>query len=455
MPKIIFAGLAAVLFAMLFATPLQAQTQGAPKSAMHKQDIVQLKQEAQEAYAAENWIAFYVANMKLNQLRPFEAEYMANIVRACALLDRKSTAYHYMLKMQQQGMSYDFNLTDDTLGIRDTEAYEYINNLLIEAGKSAGVSNPVFTLPGQPADFRSIAWDESRERFLVGTMSNGSVIAVAADGTSEVLLEANDENGLWSINGIAVDAAHNRLWVSSAATPLFEAFSSDDKNPGALFEFNLETLEPTGRYDFPVDGLMHLPGSVAVTDDGFVYVIDRATPIIYRKAPGSEGLEAFFASPDLLALRDIAVVPDNSRIFVADAGKGILTIDPIAQQAALITGPETLNLGGIDSIEYNNGQLFVVQGGFSPQRIVRLELDDSAVLVENVSPMAIALEEFNQPGNAVIRGNDLYYFANSGAQDAESVVVLSTPLDAGVQVAPPDMSQFEEAIRAKQQQTKD
>ena len=182
-------------------------------------------------------------------------------------------------------MTYDFNSTDDTLKIRNTEAYEYINSMLVDAAKTAGVGVPAFTLPENPADIRAIAWDGSRDRFLVGTMSSGTVMAVSADGETEVLIEANDENGLWSIGGLAVDVERSRLWVSSTATSLFSGFSPKDENKGALFEFNLKTLEPVARYHLPYDGLKHELGSVTVTVDGHVYVINRATPIIYVKSP--------------------------------------------------------------------------------------------------------------------------------------------------------------------------
>ena len=455
MPRFIFAVIAAAITVLLFSTSLQAQSANASQASTEKEEIAQLEKQSQETYAAGEWVNFYVANMKLNQLHPYEPDYTVNIIRACALLDKKSTAYHYMLKMQQEGQSFDFNNIQDTLQIRDTEAYEYINKLLIEAGQSGGVATAAFTLPGNPADFRAIAWDQSRNSFLVGTIHKGAVIAVSIDGETEVLMEADDVNGLWSINGMAVDAERNRLWISSAATPLFAGFTATDKNRGALFELDLKTMEVLGRYNVPVDGLKHEPGSLALTDDGHVYVIGRAVPIIYRKTPQGDRLEAFFANPDLRTLRDIAVTPDNSRIFVSDAYKGIMTIDPIAEQAALLAGPETMNLGGIESIEYRNGMLFLVQGGFSPQRVVRLELDASGAAVQSVSPMAIALEDFNQPSAGTFQGDSLYYFANTGAEEAAGAIVVSTPLDAGVEVAPPDMAKFEQAIRARQQQGKD
>jgi hypothetical protein len=381
---------------------------------------------------------------------PYVPQYMVNLVRASALLGKTNTAYHYMHTMQQQGLSFDFNSTEDTLSIRGTQAYDYMNSLMIDAGEPVGEGAVALTLPGPPQDYGALAWDPGRERLLVGTVREGRVLAVADDGGSEVLLEASDANGMWSITGLAVDRKNERLWVSSTASPAFERFSPADNNRAALFEFNLETLELLGHSFVPVDALQHNLGSVAVTDEGEVYVVDRATPIVYRKVPGENRLEAFVASSQLVGFTDLAVTPDNSRLFATDPVKGIFLVDPKAKQAAMLGAPENLNLAGIEGIEYADGQLFIVQGGIAPQRLMRLTLDADGLAVEKVTPMAIALEPFNWPRQAVVRGSELYYFANQGAgADEQDAVVMRTPLDAGNTIQPPSLDQLERALKPR------
>lgn len=443
MPRTIFAGIALAMSIVLFTSPLFAQSSS---EASELSEIESLEQQSREGFEEERWAKVYAANLKLNQRRPGKIEYLVNAVRACGMLNRRTTAYHLMLEMQKEGMSFNFNHVAETEQIRGTEAYEYINDLLIEAGKPAGIGMPVFTLQGNPSDFNSIAWDSSREKFLVGTLGKGEILAVTDTGKSEVLIEAGKENGLWSITGLAVDSERNRMWVSSAAMPAFSGYSDSDRNRGALVEFDLVSLELLGRYDLPADSLVHEIGSVAVTDNGTVYVIDRAAPIVYRKTPGGNQLVPFFSSPELVELTDIAVVPDDSRLFISDAAKGVMVIDPVAEQAALISGTESINLAGAMGVEYRQGQLFVVQGAFTPPRVVRLALDSvSGSVAESISPMANALEYFNQPGVGAIRGNDLFYFANTGDTEGSGAIVLSTPLDAGSEVAPPNMGVLDKA----------
>ncbi|RPH96447.1 MAG: hypothetical protein EHM68_11130, partial [Lysobacterales bacterium] len=189
----------AALIALAAGAPLQAQqpgqeagpdaaqdaTQPPQQGTRHEQppeDPAELEEQSRKAYADGKYLSFYIANLKLHKMRPHVPQYMINLVRAGALLDKANTAYHYMHMMQQQGLSFDFNSTEDTLNIRDTQAYDYINNLMIAANEPAGEGSVAITLPGPPRDYGALAWDPSRERLLLGTVREGKLLAVADDG---------------------------------------------------------------------------------------------------------------------------------------------------------------------------------------------------------------------------------------------------------------------------------
>jgi hypothetical protein len=107
---------------------------------------------------------------------------------------------------------------------------------------------------------------------------------------------------------------------------------------------------------------------------------------------------------------------------------------------------DTLNLGGIDGLYLDNNRLFVIQNGIKPQRIMRLQLDSSGTRVASVAPLAVALPEFDLPSFGTIKGEDLYYFANSqwlgdkGSQ--KPVTVVRSSLNSSVELVKPEMEQF-------------
>ena len=302
--------LRAIAITALLSWAVGLSAQQAPKPGADAveiaRNIAMLERKAAEARSQENWADLYTYSKQLHEQRPYVPAYMLEVIRATAAMDQRQTAYEYMLKLQQSGLSYDITEIPQTAEMRDTEAFQHINNLMLEANQPMGVGEDFLSLPGAPADIGDLVWDESRKRFLLGTRSEGKVLAVDDDGGTEVLLEADAENGLWSIDGLAVDAARNTLWVASSATPAFSGYSPADARRGALFRFDLETLELLERYNLGADGLPHRLGSVATTTDGTVYVLDRAMPFIFRKAADGDRLEPFVAIPRLVALTDFA-----------------------------------------------------------------------------------------------------------------------------------------------------
>jgi len=420
----------------------------APVQKKITESVAELEENSRQTYADGKYVRYYVANMKLHELRPYDPGYLENIIAACALVGRQRTAYHFLLKMQRQGFSNDLSENPDTESIRQTEVWEYLNGLMIEAGVPSGRGDVVFTLPAELSSPAALGWDQSRGRFLVGTENDGTVVAVSQDGSTEVLLKANDENGLWAIRGLFADSENNRLWVSSAAVPAFSAYQASDKGRGALFEFDLETLELKGRYEVPADGQTHELGPVAVSGNGDIYIADLAQPMVFRKTAKGDRLEAFVGNRSLVGLRDLAVSPDSGKLYIADSAMGIMVVDPAQQTSAMLTGPENLNLGAISGLFYSKGKLIMIQNGFQPQRIMRLELDASGANVVDVIPLAIALDDFDRPALGTIKDEEVYYFANPGQN--QPVKVLKTPLEPGNSIESAEMRKLKQKIKEAQ-----
>jgi len=438
----------------LSSLPLLAQ--GGATTAL-PENVPALLVKANQTYAAKDYVTFRRTMESLHSRRPNNSEYMYQLVLAYALLDLKTEAYNLMLKMQQQGLAYDFSISDDTLNIRDTQVFDYVNDLMKTAANPVGESEPVFELPASLILPETIHWDESRQKFLVGTAAEGQIIAVGKDGQVSELLKADSENGLWAIFDILVDAQRNRLWVTSASMPAFLRFDPVDKGRSALFEFDLKSLELISRYPVPVDGWSHVLGSMVLSPDGDIYIADRALPLIYGKRAGEDKLKAVLVLKELISQRGIAMQPDGRIMYVADREMGIMVIDLKAKKARLLEVPETLNLGGIDGMYLKDNRLFVIQNGIKPQRVMRLQLDSSGTKVESVTPLAVAQPEFDFPSFGTFEGDDFYYFANSQspneAGSRKPVTVSRTPQDSGGALVQPDVEQFmkQQAEQKKQQ----
>jgi len=358
--------------------------------------------------------------------------------------------------MQQQGLTFDFNSSEDTVKIRKTEVYDYLNGLMIEAGKPMGEGSVAFTLPETTMRPESIAWDDSRGAFLVGTLDTGVVFAVTPNGKSKKLLRASKKNGILAITGLAVDAARNRLWLSSAGVPVFIGLPPADLGRAALLEFDLKTLKLLNRFDLPVDALPHVPGRIGITPQGNIYFIDRAVPMVFRKMADGSQVEPFMAQSDMTGFKDMALSDTGTKMYIADAALGILVVDIEAKTSTMLGVPETLNVGGISGLMFSEDSLLMLQNGITPQRLMRLTLAPNGLDVATVTPLAIALEEFDSPAFGVVNTGAIYYFAegNKGDENGAPAVttVMRTPLELSEPIAPTESRKYNKDTEARKAQ---
>ena len=428
---------------MLSAVSLADETEATAKL---PENVPALLVKVNSAYAAKDYLGYRKVLQRLHELRPNNSTYMYQLVLAHALLDEKSDAYNLMLKMQQQGLGYNFALTDDSMNIRSTEVFDYINDLMIQASEPMGESELVFTLPQSLASPEAIAWDESRESFLVGTSTTGSIHAVNGDGQVTELLRADDKNGMWAVYGLLVDPSRNRLWVSSAATRSFSGVNKVDSGRSSLFEFDLERLELIHSYPVPVDGRPHVLGSMELRLNGDIFIVDRVLPLIYSKSADKKELRAVFGSRDMISMRGAAMQPDGKLLYVADRELGIKVFDIDAGRGGKVAIPTSLNVGGIDGLYLWDNHLIIIQNGINPQRVMRLELDSSGTRVTAVRPLAVARPEFDSPSFGVLKGKYLYYFADSQAVSANgkprAVSVVRTAVDGNEDLAQPGIEDY-------------
>lgn len=440
---------------LVTALPLLAQSEAAKKA---PENVPALLVKANNTFAEKDYAGFRDTMVTLHRLRPYNSDYMYQLVIAHALMNAKTPAYDIMLKMQKQGLSYDFSKTDNTTNIRDTQVFDYLNELMVLAGDPMGESEVVFTLPETVTMPEAIAWDESRGKFLVGTRSDGRILAVGMDGEVTELVKADNENGMWAVMGLLVDETNNRLWVTSAALPVFSGFGPADKGRSALFEFDLKSLEMLNRHPVPVDGQAHILGNMVLSPTGDIFIVDRNLPLVYQKQANEDKLKAVLGLRKMVSMRGIAMNDDGSLMYIGDREMGIVVIEVKSGRTLPLNVPETLNLGGIDGLYFKDNSLVMVQNGIKPQRVMLLQLDSDGIQVTEVVPMAVAQPEFDYPSYGTIRGEDLYYFGSShwagSPKPYKPVPVLRTPLNSGKELVQPDVRRFLEK-QAEAQKKKD
>ncbi|MCF6264367.1 MAG: hypothetical protein L3J24_12380 [Xanthomonadales bacterium] len=414
---------------------------------------------ASKAYAQKKNRAFVKIMEKLHRLRPLDTDYMYQLALAYSLVNNKNAAYDLMLTLQRQGAAYDFNATEDSKNLRGTEVYEYINDLMVRALEPSGSVENVLTLADDVVLPEAIDWDPLNQTFLIGTVADGRILRVDDKGKSSTLFQADAENGMWSIYDIKVDVKRKIFWVSSAALPGYKNYSQADFGRSALFKFDLKSGKLLQRYPMALDGNPHSFANMALADDGSVYIADSQAPILYVFKPGDSSPKVFAASTDLLSIRSIVLNKDNTYLYLSDYSNGLFIINLEDSQMRAPVMPETLNTSGIDGMYRWADSLVIIQNGFTPSRVLRLQLDSDGVEIIDMAPLAVSQLVFDNPNFGVIRGDWLYYFANShwgkvasNGKVAKPVSIVRTGVEEALNVVTPDLDLFIEQMKKRQQE---
>jgi sugar lactone lactonase YvrE len=124
-----------------------------------------------------------------------------------------------------------------------------------------------------------VEYDEAGGRFLVGSVTMGTITEVRDDGTYGPFVE--DEDLISSI-GIHIDSENGRLLVANSDLGVFQ----DPEFPGQakLGIYDLGSGARLHMVDLGalVPGARHFANDVTVGPDGTAYVTDSLSPVVYR-----------------------------------------------------------------------------------------------------------------------------------------------------------------------------
>lgn len=392
----------------------QAERQGQQGMAPAMQ-LATWYRRAAEAYAAEDHAAWVKALENLHRLRPFNYDFMRQLVMGYALTGKRQEAFNMMLRMQQQGLAADWDQVEEVESLRQYPLYPHLRDLMKSAGEPAGQATEVFTIDAEYPMPEALAHDAGTGRIFVGTVRDGLILVRGQDDAEfRVFADSEDMPGLMAVFDLLVDEARGHLWVATGSTGQYRGGRASDFGRTALIKLDLETGEKLGGYRVLPDGQQHMLGAMAQAADGTIYAADGSAPQIYRLQPGEERPQPFAGAPIFTGLRGIALSEDEKRLYVADYDLGLFFFNLDEDRQGFALGiPETLNLGGIDGLYQSDGHLVAIQNGVTPQRVLRLKLDDSGTRVASVATLARALPAFDNPTFGTVGGDDLLFLGAS------------------------------------------
>ncbi|MGB0513682.1 MAG: hypothetical protein ACPGJE_02440, partial [Wenzhouxiangellaceae bacterium] len=427
-----------LLLLLLLVAPVDAPAQTRAES----ENIPGLMTEAAEAYAAQDHVRWAKALEQLHSLRPYNYDFMRQLVMAHALNGDTNKAFSMMLQMQQQGLAEDWDQIEQVESLRSYPLYSHLRDLMRDAQNPFGGANTEWRIPPRTAMPEALAHDSETGRTFVGTVRDGKIL-VRAPGSAELTEFASPDTveGLQAVFALHADAERGHLWVATGSVSQFRDHRASDFGRTALIKLGLAEGKKLGEYRVLPDGVPHLLGAIDLASDGTVYAADTLTPVVYRLMPGDERPQILTGNPMFTGLRGLALSEDETRLYLSDYDLGVFFLELGDEIKGYRLGaPDTLNLGGIDGVYQWQDSLIVIQNGVSPQRVLRLDLDESGRTVESIAAIAVAQPEFDTPTFGTLAGDDLLFLAGSHWQHVSAVgrpydpplppvAVMRAPLD--------------------------
>ena len=244
-----------------------------------------------------------------------------------------------------------------------------------------------------------VEYDQTNQRFLVGSLAEGTVFEIADDGSMTAFVM--DEELVSSV-GIEVDEERDRLLVCNADLAVFQEQAAGQAMLGI---YDLTTGERTAMVDLTAalgetpEGAAFFSNDVAVDDEGNAYVTDTRMNVVYRVGMDNQA-SVLHRFEDMTQPNGI-VHHESGYLLVVGAG-GLYKIpidDPDATSQVMLTEPLE---GGDGMVWTADGRLAVVSN--SASRVIALTSDDDWASAE-----ADGIAAFEGQGTtAAVAGGDVY-----------------------------------------------
>ncbi|HSS19930.1 MAG TPA: hypothetical protein VLL54_07645 [Pyrinomonadaceae bacterium] len=366
---------------------------------------------ARKAYQAQDYTAFLEDMRMAAQLRPNHPRLMYNLAVAYALNGQRAEALSWLDKVANMGLVVRPGDDKDFESIKDTPEFKAIV-AHIEANKlPVGKSLPAFTVHEKGLVPESVAFDAATNTFFLSSVYKRKILRVAPNG--EVTDFATEQDGLWSVMGIKVDAARRILWVCTAAHPQMSHYKPEENGKSGVLKFDLKTGKLVQKYLLENKPAPHWLGDLVLDSKGNVFASDSISPAIYIVRPEKNEIELFVADKAFGSPQGMAFSQDGKSLFMADYAFGIFVIDLTTRKVTNCAAPADGTLLGIDGLYNYHGNLIAVQNGVNPQRVVKLSIAPDLSHINRVETIAANAPVWDEPTLGVLVKDTFYYVANS------------------------------------------
>ena len=376
-----------------------------PKSARY------YRQQAAAAYGIKNYPLAIENFQKAADLIPDHPTIIYNLACMYALAGRSGDALSALSRVAEMGVIFPADKDNDLASIKDTPEFKRILNRFEASSSPIINSSSGFTIREKGLITEGLAYYPADDTFFVSSVHKRKILQVGKGG--EVSAFASEQEGLFSVLGMTVDAKRRHLWAASTAFPQMVNFKKEEDGTSAVFKFDLRTKKLLKRYVLSNAAKKHALGDLTVGAGGDVFITDSVSPAVYVIHPQQDEIELFLEDPAFGSPQGLTFSSDGRHLFMADYATGLFDIDVSARRVIHLAPLAGATLLGIDGLYFYNGSLIGVQNGVKPQRVVRVLLSKDYKRAARLEVIEANNPIFLEPTLGVIVKDTFYFIANS------------------------------------------
>lgn len=354
---------------------------------------------------------------KIVKIKPYIVLFKYQLAEMYALNDDKTKAFNALIELQKQGLYFDIQNNINFANINTLPVFGYIKENFDANGKYFGEGKESFFIDKSFSGllFESIAFDKNSQSFLMGSIRDGSVIKIADDGEISALIPASNggAESHWSVIDLATDEKNDVLWVASSAISQFGKLTKETVGLAGVFKYQLSTGKFLNSYLIPENKRPSVISSMHLTPQGDLYFVSSLKNIVLKLAKDSDQITIVFNTNKYKNIRNITGDETGKLLYLSDLEEGIIIINLQNEEIYTLFNSEALNLTGISDLIYDDNGLIIIQNGFKPERIMRIELESKKMGLSKFFPIESANPEFNSPSFGVVVEGGIYYITNS------------------------------------------
>jgi sugar lactone lactonase YvrE len=394
-------------------------------TAVSPAELLERYQQAHAAYEAGEVARFCALTTALTEAWPDHPRLIYNLARCRALEGNSDDALDLLDRLITMKVAIDPTEDEDLMVLREMPRFSLLMDRYAAAIEPTTVSEVAFRLDDTEFVPEDVAWDPVSGDLFISSIRKRKIVRMDDRGR-QTLFAGYPEIDMFAALSMAVDSDRRRLWLTTAATSsMIDYRAEEHEGRSELLGFDIDSGELVIRVTAPTDGDQHELNDLVVEADGAVLVGDAPVGAIYRLSSGTDAFETIVAPGSMFSPQGIVILPDSGQTLIADYSRGLCLLKSDGSVQVLKSPPNAW-LGGIDGLSVTGRrELFAVQNGITPNRVVRIRLTEEVDRVEAVDVLDLAHPEYDQPTLGEVVGDDFLYVANSlwGAWDQEGNLV--------------------------------